>query len=330
MSRAGLNRFSPHATVLLVLSANAPDVDIIAAVRGGLAYLEAHRGYSHSLLCLPLMSLLPVLVVAAVFRQPLPWVKAWCLSAIGVASHILMDWTNSYGVRLFLPFSSRWFHLDWINLYDVWLLVVLVFAAVWPGFARLVSGEIGDRPSSGRAIALFALAFFVLLDGARALLHLRAVAQLESRLYDDAPALQTAALPDPFNPLRWTGVVETARDYQILRIDTRTQLDVEDVQRYFKVPATAALTNTNTIEAFRYFLYFARFPLWSESPVVVNEHPGTRVDLTDLRFGRPGAGSFHAVALENSAYQVLGSWFTYGSGANLGWGETGPPIGYGR
>ncbi len=176
MARAGLNRFSPHAMWLLLLSANAPDIDIVAASRGALPYLEAHRGYSHSLIGLPFMALLPVLVVAAVVRQKLPWLRAWLLCCIGVASHLMMDWTNSYGVRLMLPFSSRWFHLDLNNLYDGWIMAALAFAAIWPFFARLVSREIGARSSAGRGTAICALAFFVLFDCGRAVAHQRVIA----------------------------------------------------------------------------------------------------------------------------------------------------------
>ncbi len=168
LARAGLNRVCPRATLLLILSANAPDADICAALRGQFAYLEVHRGYTHSLICLPVMALLPVLVVAAIYRRALPWTRAWLLCCLGVASHLLMDWTNSYGIRLFLPFSSRWLHLDWNSLYDGYILAVLAFAALWPLFSRLVSREIGDRVPQGRAIAVFALAFFVVFDvGAR-------------------------------------------------------------------------------------------------------------------------------------------------------------------
>ncbi len=103
LARAGLDRFSPRAAVLLVLSANAPDLDILFLTQGRLQYFEAHRGYSHSVLLLPFMALLAVVVTAAIFRQRLPWLKAWLICCVGVASHLLIDWTNNYGVRLSAP-----------------------------------------------------------------------------------------------------------------------------------------------------------------------------------------------------------------------------------
>src|SRR5581483_5540369 len=168
LARAGLNRLCPRATLLLILSANAPDSDIVAAPEGALRYLQVHRGYSHSLLCLPLMALVPVLLVAGIYRQKLPWARAWGLCCIGVASHLLLDWTNSYGVRLLLPFSSDWFHLDLNGLYDGCIMAMLIFAAAWPVFAGLVSREIGDRTrlpgGPGRGMAIFTLAFFLFFD----------------------------------------------------------------------------------------------------------------------------------------------------------------------
>jgi inner membrane protein len=321
LSRAGLNRISPRALVLLLLSANAPDADILGASGGALRYLEIHRGYSHSLLGLPFMAALSVLVTAAIYRGRLPWLKAWLVCCAGVASHLLLDWTNSYGIRLLLPFSSRWSHLDINSLYDGWIMAVLAFAAIWPYFSRLVSGEIGSRAPTGKGTAIFALSFFVLFDCTRAILHAKAIGELQTRLYDGSPPIQTAALPEPFAPWGWTGIVETARDYRQMAIDTSAQLEPQNAAIFYKPPVTPSLKRAEATEPFRFFLYFARFPVWSQEAIPLGASTGKRLDLTDLRFGIPGRGSFHCVALENERDQILGAWFTFGSGTNFGRGE---------
>ncbi len=325
LARVGLNRFTRRATLLLVLSSNAPDIDIVAATRGPFAYFEAHRGYSHAFPLLPLLAILPVLVAAAVYRERLSWLRAWLLCCFGIATHLLLDWTNSYGVRLFLPFSSRWFHLDLNSLYDTYILLVLAFAAIWPIFARLVNREIGARASPGRGSAIIALFFFLLFDFGRMMLHDRAIAQLEARLYDNAPPVQAAALPKAFTPFRWEGVVETAAKYELMPVEPLGQLNPEEGRTFYKPAVTPSLESAKRSRVFRYFIYFARFPVWSESPVVTESRPGTRIELADLRFGVPGAGSFHCIALENDNADVLQTWFTFGSGANLGWGSRPPP-----
>lgn len=322
MARAGLDRLCPQGAILLILSANAPDIDILAATKGSLPYFEAHRGYTHSLLFLPFMAALPVFVVAALFRRKLPWWRAWLLCCIGVASHLLIDWTNNYGIRLLLPLSSRWFHLDLNFLYDGVIMSVLLLAALWPLFAWLVSREIGDRTPPGRSIARFALAFFLLFDCFRAFLHHRVITQLESRLYDNAAPVQTAAFPTPVNPFRWNAAVETSGAYLSFPVSAYREPDINNASVYYKPALTDSITSAKSEEPFRYFLYFARFPIWSESPVELNGNRGKRIDLTDLRFGSPGAGSFHCIALEDDRNQVLKTWFTYGPGTQLGWSVT--------
>ncbi len=319
LARAGLDRISPHGLTLMVLAANAPDLDILFLTGGGLRYFEAHRGYSHSLLLLPFMAALTVVVTAAIFRERLPWFKAWLLCCLGVASHLLIDWTNSYGVRLSLPFSSRWYHADLNGLYDVWILIVLLFTVVWPPFSRLVSSEIGARSKTQRGVAIFALCFFVFFDCGRAFLHSQAVAQLQSRLYDGEQAFETAAFPDPFSPTEWTGVVETERAFLRLPVHPMGELNVAEASRFYKLPMTSALQSAKARREFAYLSYFARFPVWSVAPLETAQGEGKRVELTDLRFGSPGAGSFHCVAVVDATGRVRNSWFTYGSGRELGW-----------
>jgi inner membrane protein len=47
------------------------------------------------------------------------------LSYIGVLLHVFMDLMNSYGVRLLMPFSERWFYGDALYIVDPWLYLLL-------------------------------------------------------------------------------------------------------------------------------------------------------------------------------------------------------------
>jgi inner membrane protein len=47
------------------------------------------------------------------------------LSYLGVLMHVFMDFTNSYGVRLLMPFSETWFFGDALYIVDPWLYVTL-------------------------------------------------------------------------------------------------------------------------------------------------------------------------------------------------------------
>ncbi len=315
LSRAGLRRFTPQATWVLLLAANSPDVDIVTAARGSLSYLNGHRHLTHALAAWPVMALLPVLLVGGISRRPIRWRAAYLLSLAGVGSHLALDSTNIYGVRLLLPFSARWFHLDITSVVDLWIWAVLLIALVGPLLARLVSQEIGApaaRGIPGRGFAWFALAFVALYDGGRVILHQRAVETLEARLYGGATPRRVAALPDPFNPFRWRGLVETSGFYAVAACNLLGEFDPEEADVLYKPEAQPALAAAARSPAIRDFLRFARWPYWQVLPAPEPEGAWW-VEVTDLRFGSPRQPSFVARALVSNRLEVLESSFRFGN-----------------
>jgi inner membrane protein len=313
LSRAGFSKVSPRSALLLFFSLNIPDIDYLASLAGPLTRLEQHAGYTHSLLALPLLAILCVALVSITFRERLPWWRAWLLACLGVALHLLGDAMTDYGVRLMLPFSSRWVHLDISPQLDPWILTILGCAMVWPHFSQLVSGEIGAKITTGQGSAWLGLSAVIAFELARALTHQQAISQMETRLYDGAAPLQLAAIPDAGNPLRWTGIVETQNSFRKLPIGTLSTFDSEAGQNFFKLPETAAMRAAKTTAAFHYFLYFSRFPVWTVEPILLANGEGTRVQLTDLRFGNPTDNALASFALEDAAGKILKSWFTFHS-----------------
>src|SRR5579872_143066 len=138
LSRAGLNRWTPNATAILLLAANIPDCDVVTALGGQASYLVWHRHITHSLIAMPVMALLAVALVRVVFRRPVRWAGAFAAAMIGVASHLLLDLTNTYGVRLLLPFSSAWQRLDIAPLPDLGAWTILTLGIAGPFLSRLV------------------------------------------------------------------------------------------------------------------------------------------------------------------------------------------------
>ena len=72
---------------------------------------------------------------------------AGCL--IAVLSHLLLDWTNVYGVRLMLPFNAKWYRLDSTDIIDPVILGVLLLALAAPALSGLLTSEMGGRKSRG-------------------------------------------------------------------------------------------------------------------------------------------------------------------------------------
>jgi len=305
LSRAGLNRWYPRATLVLVLAANIPDIDIVAIARGPLYYFEQHRGITHSIAAAPAMALLPVLVACAVGKSMRGWLAAWALSIAGVASHLLLDWTNAYGIRLLLPFSARWFHLDLINLFDLLVWAVLLLGWLGPMLGKLVSGEIGAQPAGGRGLAVFALGFFLLYDFGRFLSHQRAIEILNSRIYRDGPPIRTAAFPAAgVSPLSWNGYIERPEFVMRFRVNVLEEFDHTAGEIVFKPAPNPAIEAARQAPPVAVFLGFAQYPLWSVTPLD-NPEGAREVEVRDWRF------PFGARALVDSSDRVISSSFHY-------------------
>jgi inner membrane protein len=314
LARAGLRRVAPGATLTLLLAANAPDIDLVAMAGGSTAYLHYHRHLTHSLLAIPLLALLPVLIVRLFARKPFDWKWAYLVSVLGVATHPLLDSMNAYGVRWFLPFSGEWVRLDVSSLVDFWIWTVLLLAALAPALAKLVSSEIGARPSSGRGWAIFALCFLPLYLGGRYLLHDRALAVLDARIYDGMAPARVAAFPDLVNPFRWKGLVETEPFYALYDLNLLGEFDPAAGRILYKpvlAPAeTVAADAARRTAPFQAFLDFSKYPLWRFRAVEEPE-PAIRVEVTDLRFGASPQQRFVATALVRPNGQVVQSSFAY-------------------
>ena len=313
LGRAGLNRFAEHAPWILILAANAPDIDIVTLAGGQLAYLNYHRHLTHSLVAMPVMALLPVVAVRLFVRGPFRWLGAYAISLLAVASHLLLDYTNAYGIRLLLPFSGRWFRLDLTAVVDLWIWAVLLVALAGPVLVRLVNAEIGARSRhAGRGFAIFALVFLLLYDGGRAVLHSRAAATLDSRIYAGAAPVRVAALPSPANPFAWRGLVETANSYIVEDLNLLGEFDPSRGAVFYKAEASPAVKAANATHDFQDFFRFSQFPIEVSIPVAEPDG-GTRVEAMDMRFGTPQQPAFVVTAIVNSRGQVVRSWFTFGA-----------------
>ena len=289
ISQAGLNRKTRFATLAVIAGANLPDVDVVAWTRGTATYLQYHRGLTHSLLGVTVLGSLAGAAIYYLGRRAAPKASArppnlrWLVvcGLAGAASHLLLDFTNSYGVRPFLPFSGRWYAWDIMFIIDPLLLFLLVVGLGVPALLRLMSEEIGARKPAYRTGAMATLTTMALLWGVRDLAHRRVLGLLDSHTYAHENPRRVGVFPAPGNPFAWTGVVETDSSFHVVAASALDDdVNVDDAEVFRKAepaPALAAAMQTRTAAI---FLRFARF-LWSDT----QEHEtGYSVTLRDLRF----------------------------------------------
>jgi inner membrane protein len=169
-AKAGLEKLSPGATALCLLSANAPDADIVVLAFGDRwDFLQHHRGITHAIVGVISLAILLPLIFYSVdrlwsrFRNRPPTVRLQGLmlvSFIVSATHPLLDWTNNYGIRFLLPWSQKWSYGDLIFIVDPYLWLILggaaflltaqtrVFKFMWAGIAAVLTFLVVASPRS--------------------------------------------------------------------------------------------------------------------------------------------------------------------------------------
>lgn len=296
----------------MAVAANMPDADIVSMLGGTAAYLDYHRGILHSLTAAPGLALLPVALIWAIERRPLPWLQAWFISLVAILSHLRLDWTNSYGIRMLLPWSSEWLRLDTVFVVDPLIWVLLSLGLLAPLLGKLVSSEIGAKPGRGTGWAITVLGLLCVYEYGRYLAHERALATLNSRIYNGSAPVRVAAFAKNSNPLVWSGLVETGNAYSIFDLNLRDEFDPGSGRIFYKAEASPRLEAAQRTRDFEALLRFSNFLLWRVTPAADPEG-GSRVELFDLRFGNPEAPGLAASALVDSHNAVRETRLTWGS-----------------
>ena len=151
--------------------------------------------------------------------------------------------------------------------------------------------------------------FVLIYGGFRALMHNRALAQLNSRLYDSADGvlLRTAALPGSFDPVSWTGIVETEHAYRIYTVPALGNFDPASTPPLYKAPWTPALELPRRPGSFDISSTSPGFPIGRKRT------PATQdlkiITVTDLCFGLPDHSFFEIKALVDAQNRVQGVSF---------------------
>lgn len=118
-----------------LLSGMAPDLDaFIRSESDPLLALEFHRQFTHSLLFIPIGSLICALVLHLLIakRRGLSFKQSWLYCALGYGTHALLDSCTTYGTQLFWPLTNERYAWNTISIidpvYTLPILILLVFA----------------------------------------------------------------------------------------------------------------------------------------------------------------------------------------------------------
>lgn len=319
MSRAGFNRKTALATLTMTLAAEAADLDIVWGFKGSIAELQHHRGITHSFIGAPFVAAAVVLFVWIIHRlrkrklankntassPPLRWGLLFWLALLAALSHILLDYTTAYGIRMFAPFNWRWYSWDIVSIIDPIIWAVLILGLVMPSLFNLINQEIGARSRGprGRGGAIFALVCLVLLWGLRDFQHRRALDAMNSITYRGEAPVRMGAYPYFLDPFQWHGVVETADFFESVPVHSlgpQVDPDSQGVVRY-KSEETPVTQAAKSSYLGRVYLDWAAFPVLDVQKVE-GAFRGFLVQFEDLRYDYPDSRGRPPL----SGYVVLG------------------------
>jgi inner membrane protein len=333
IGRAGLNRKTAYATLVAVLAAEAADMDVLWALAGPVESLKHHRGITHTFLAVPVLAAAAVGAVWLLnrwaragfppFRQKkregmghgdrevnssgqsakappaqIHWGWLYLTALIAALSHLMLDWTNNYGLRPFFPFNGHWYAGSLVFIAEPVLWVLFFLAVAVPWLLGLVGGEIGAKKPKfrGRGWAIFALTGMVLFWSWRWSEQGRARTLVENARVAAAPVKRMALEPYPINPFRWHAILETDTFYQTAEIDTRTgEITSDDPsQTIYKPPVTAATEAAKRTPMGQIYLDWATWAVVRDvgqqsiqglnPPQLPPGRTWTTVEFTDLRF----------------------------------------------
>jgi inner membrane protein len=290
LARAGFNRQTALATATMTLAAEAPDLDVFWGFKGPVYNFAHHRGFTHSFLGLILVSAVVTGFMYLIWRLrgrktniaglPPRWGLLFLFSYIAGLSHILLDFTNNYGVRPFWPFWEKWYSWDIVFIFEPALYIILIGGLVLP----LIFSPPNSALPRGRKFALAALICLVLLYAFRDHEHRHAVNAVRQRQFQSGPPLRVSVYPYYWNLYKWYGVVETAGSFATSDVDSRTgQLSQSELEYFPKPPETRATLAAKRSYLGRAYLSWAQYPLVTETPTGEN----TMVHFRDLRYDYP-------------------------------------------
>ena len=200
-----------------LLAGAAPDADVVFTVFGHVAYLENHRGITHSLLLMPLWAWLLAVLCALVFGRRHSWRAYYGVVLLAWFVHILGDLITSYGTQILAPFSN------WAPGWNATFIIDPWFSGL------LVAGLLASlywRPRTGAALGLAAVTALV---GFQYTQYRNAVEAANTwAQQQDMSDYVAEAYPQPWSPFNWKLVVDRGDTYHMAQVNLRREIAPAD------------------------------------------------------------------------------------------------------
>ena len=352
LARSGLNRRAAYATAAMAIAAELPDIDTVWSLRGSIEGFQHHRGITHTFVGIPFEAALLLLAFVLYHRfrsrdglrskpspaaespgvrprsqttaAPVRWGELYGLIVLALLSHLLLDFTNNYGIRPFFPFQRKWYAGSFVFIFDPLLFLFLLAGLLLPPLFSLIGREVGASQErfQGRGWARAALLAVLTLWSVRWFEHGKAVAAAQTETLrepaedaalasasDHSAAPDTSvtassqeqrplllpqrslASPDPLNIFRWYTATDFGAAYRLAVIDSRLET-ITPGDILVKPSASPTLEAAQRSPLGRVYLDWSTMPLLriqdgrpqGMAPLQNGSGKTQTITFTDLRF----------------------------------------------
>ncbi len=261
-------------TITGILAALIPDVDIILRLFGLETYLKYHRGISHSLILLPVYSLL----LACIFQRISKTKNLfyfYLLCFLSLLSHVLLDLVTSFGTMALSPLSDQRIAWDILFIIDPYFTAILFIPFLLTYLFKRYNRELGVV-SLSLLVPYIALCIFS---------HNKAVsmAYLNAHERNLVPKV-VAALPQPLSPFKWVILIDSGDTLYQRFVDIYNQDTVRHSMSgimWRKWPDSPWMDKALRLPGVEFYMWFARFPVAAVNDMADGHH---LVEFIDLRF----------------------------------------------
>lgn len=227
--------------VIILISTLLPDIDILLRLHSKELFLMYHRGITHGIGALFVFPILPALL----FHKKLGFLRTYFASFLAYALHILLDFTNQYGVKILSPLDWNYYSLSLAFIVDPYVLFPLLFAL-------LLSFKLKNQ---AKVLYVVSMIFIVIYMGTKAYLKAEARDLLKQKI--EAHQYRVYPLVNDF--LRWWFVAKHSDEYITGFVDLFTKKVYFD-ERY-KIKNEPAILKSKESESVKVFLSFAKHPV---------------------------------------------------------------------
>ncbi len=271
-----------------VLGSLAPDLDVLALLRGRIVFIRHHRGASHSLPGIALLSLAISLILKIDFaadpRLFLPWALA------GALAHVLLDCLNSYGTQIWWPFSQKRCAGNLLMFIDPLLFCFFLLPLFFP-----------RQPQQAALAALTLTALYLAL---RAAMRARAVAVLQEKYALNAATGSLTVLPALQGLASWDFRIQRSRQILLgtLNLYRRSISNCAILKRQERTPLVEKALQSGAGRFFRQLTAHYHFTHWEEKGRLC-------VRLLDLRFQKQRNFFYRLTFIFNEQFTLEAAFF---------------------